>query len=58
MRKEHDQPPACMVHVQSDEQRQMRLRILEGIARGEKDVEENNTYSNEAAKEKIKKWLK
>jgi prevent-host-death family protein len=55
---EHGQPSAYLLDVQDYECMQIRMKILEGIARGEKDIAENNTFSNDAAKEKMKKWLK
>jgi hypothetical protein len=33
------------------------MRILEGIARGERAVLENHTYTQKEAKGKMKKWL-
>lgn len=57
MSKEHDQPPPRLLDDQNHGYRQIRLKILEGIARGEKDIAENNTFSNEAAKVKMEKWL-
>ncbi|MCF7964226.1 type II toxin-antitoxin system Phd/YefM family antitoxin [Methylobacter sp. Wu8] len=55
---EHGQPSAYLVDVDDYELMQNRIRILEGIARGETAVFENRTYSQSEAKEKMSKWLK
>lgn len=55
---EHGQPSAYLVDVDDYELMQSRLRILEGIARGETAILENRTYSQSEAKEKMSKWLK
>lgn len=55
---EHGQPSAYLVDVYDYELMQSRIRILEGIARGETAVLENRTYSQAEAKEKMSKWLK
>ena len=54
---EHGQPSAYLVDVDDFELMQSRLRILEGIARGETAIFENRTYSQSEAKEKMSKWL-
>ncbi len=36
---------------------QSRMQILEGIARGEKAIDENRTYTQTEAKKKMGKWL-
>jgi prevent-host-death family protein len=55
---EHGQPSAYLVDVDDYELMQRRIRILEGIARGEAAILENRTYSQAEAKEKMSKWLK
>lgn len=37
---------------------QNRMRILEGIAQGEKAVSEDRVYSESEAEKKMSKWLK
>ena len=54
---EHGKPSAYLVDVESFELMQDRMRILEGIARGERALLEKRTYTQEQAKSKIKKWL-
>jgi prevent-host-death family protein len=55
---EHGQPSAYLVDVDDYELMQSRMRLLEGIARGETAILENRTYSQSEAKEKMSKWLK
>lgn len=55
---EHGQPSAYLVDFEDYEQMQHRMRILEGIARGEKAVFEGRVYSEAEAEEKMDKWLK
>ncbi len=55
---EHGKPSAYLVDVHDYELMQRRMQILEGIARGEKAIEDNRTYTQKEAKEKMSKWLK
>jgi len=55
---EHGQPSAYLVDVKDYEFMQQRIKILEGIARGEQAIKNGNTFSNQDAKEKMNKWLK
>ena len=55
---EHGQPSAYLVDVQDYEMMQNRMRILEGVARGEAAIIDNRTYTQSKAKEKMSKWLK
>jgi prevent-host-death family protein len=54
---EHGRPSAYLVDVQSYELMQNRMKILEGIARGERAVLENRIFSQADAKRKMEKWL-
>jgi len=54
---EHGKPSAYLVDVDSYEFMQDRMRILEGIARGERAILERRTFSHGEAKQKMKKWL-
>ena len=54
---EHGKPSAYLVDVNSFEFMQNRMRILEGIARGERAILETRTFSQAQAKRKMKKWL-
>ena len=55
---EHGQPSAYLLDVEDYEQMQNRMRILEGIARGERAVFDGRIYSESEAEEKMSKWLK
>jgi len=54
---EHGKPSAYLVDVDSYEFMQNRMRILDGIARGERAILDNRTFSQAQAKRKMKKWL-
>jgi prevent-host-death family protein len=54
---EHGRPAAYLVDVQSFDEQQMRIQILEGIARGERALQEGRTLSHERAKKRMKRWL-
>jgi len=54
---EHGRPSAYLVDVEDYEFMQNRMRMLEGIARGERSILENKTYTQEEAKERLGKWL-
>ena len=54
---EHGKPSAYLVDVDSFEFMQNKLRVLEGIVRGERAVLEGRTYSEEEAQKKMSKWL-
>lgn len=54
---EHGKPAAYLVDVDAYEFMQHRLKILEGIARGERAILENRTFSQAEARKKMKKWL-
>lgn len=55
---QHGLPSAYLVDVESFDAMQRRMSILEGIARGERAIEEGRTYSNEEARSKMSRWLK
>ncbi len=55
---EHGQPSAYLVDVDDYEMMQNRMKILEGIARGEADILEDRTYTQNQAKKKMSQWLK
>ncbi len=54
---EHGRPSAYLIDVESYELMLNRMKILEGIARGERAILENRTFSQEEAKRKMNKWL-
>ncbi len=55
---EHGRPAAFLIDVDSYKAQQMRIRILEGIARGEKAIQEGRTLTQEQAKKRLKRWLR
>ena len=55
---EHGNPSAYLIDVDDYELTQRRIKILEGIARGETAILEQRLLSQEDAEKKISKWLK
>lgn len=54
---EHGRPSAYLVDADSFELLQERMRILEGIARGERAILERRTLTQMEAKRRTRKWL-
>ena len=55
---EHGKPSAYLLDVDDFESMQNRMKILEGIARGETAFEEGRVFNHSEAQEKLAKWLK
>jgi prevent-host-death family protein len=55
---QHGLPSAYLVDVDSFENLKGRIRLLEGIARGERAIEDGRTVSHEEAKSRMSRWLK
>lgn len=55
---QHGLPSAYLVDVESYELLQQRMKLLEGIARGEKAIEEGRTLTHAQAKQRLSRWLK
>lgn len=55
---QHGVPSAYLVDVETFEALQRRMSLLEGIARGEKAVEEGRTVSHARARQRMSRWLK
>ena len=55
---QHGLPSAYLVDVESFERLQFRMHLLEGIARGERAVDEGRTLTHDEAKAKLARWLK
>ena len=55
---EHGKPSAYLVDVDHFEQIEKKLKLLEGLARGEKAILENRLVSHEEAKKRMAGWLK
>jgi prevent-host-death family protein len=54
---EHGKPAAYLVDVGTFENLQNRIRILEGIARGERAIQQGRVVSHAQAKTKMRRWL-
>ena len=55
---QHGVPSAYLVDVETFESLQRRMKLLEGIARGEKAIEEGRTLTHRQAKQRMARWLK
>lgn len=55
---QHGLPSAYLVDVESYEKLQSRMRLLEGIARGEKAIEEGRTLTHREAEARMSRWLR
>lgn len=54
---QHGRPAAYLLDVETYETLQRRVAILEGIARGERAVEEGRTFTQAEAKQRLVRWL-
>jgi prevent-host-death family protein len=54
---ERGQPSAYLIDPQTFDALQARLRILEGIARGEQAIQQKRIMSHAEAKRRMKRWL-
>lgn len=55
---EHGQPSAYLLDVAYYELMVERMKILEGIAKGEQAIRDGRIMDMDQAKEKMSKWLK
>jgi prevent-host-death family protein len=55
---QHGVPSAYLIDVDSYEKLQRRVAILEGIARGERAVEEGRVVTQVKARARMARWLK
>ena len=55
---QHGLPSAYIVDVGSYEKQQQRMALLEGIARGERAIEQGRVLSHAQAKTRMARWLK
>jgi len=55
---QHGLPSAYLVDVDSFESLKGRVKLLEGIARGERAIEDGRTVSHKEAKSRMSRWLK
>lgn len=54
---EHGKPSAYLVDADAYEMMENRMKILEGIARGERAILENRVIKHSDAKKAMNKWL-
>ena len=54
---QHGLPSAYLVDVESFDSLMHRMSLLEGIARGERAIEEERTLTQREAKSKMSRWL-
>jgi len=54
---EHGKPAAYLVDVNIYDAQQKRIRILEGIARGEQAVRNGRVLSQDQARKRMRRWL-
>jgi prevent-host-death family protein len=55
---QHGRPAAYLVDVATYEETQRRLTLLEGIARGERAIEDGRVVSHAEAKKRMGRWLR
>lgn len=55
---QHGVPSAYLVDVATYEAMQQRMKLLEGIARGEKAIEDGRVLPHAKAKQRMSRWLK
>lgn len=55
---QHGLPAAYLVDVETYERLRRRISLLEGIARGERAVEEGRVMTHAKAKKRLARWLK
>ena len=54
---QHGLPAAYLVDVESYEGMEKRLELLEGIAKGEKAIQDGRVVSHSDAKQRMSRWL-
>jgi len=55
---QHGLPSAYLVDVETFDALQKRMSLLEGIARGERAIEDGRVVSHAQAKQRMARWLK
>ena len=55
---DHGRPAAYLMDIATYEQMQSRIRLLEGIARGEMAVRQGRVLTHAQAEKKMRRWLK
>ena len=54
---QHGVPTAYLVDVATFEALQNRMRVLEGIARGERAIQDGRSSTHAQAKRRLERWL-
>lgn len=54
---QHGRPAAYLVDVETYERTHRRLAVLEGIARGERAIEEGRVLTQSEARKRMARWL-
>ncbi|MBV6495523.1 MAG: type II toxin-antitoxin system Phd/YefM family antitoxin [Acidobacteria bacterium ACB1] len=54
----HGLPSAYLVDAETYESERRRIKVLEGIARGERAIAEGDILTHEQFKKRMAKWLK
>ncbi|MEZ0388808.1 MAG: type II toxin-antitoxin system Phd/YefM family antitoxin [Verrucomicrobium sp.] len=54
---QHGLPAAYLVDVATFDAMETRLQLLEGIAKGEKAIQEGRTVSHKEAKSRLSRWF-
>ncbi len=54
---QHGRPAAYLLDVSTYERMEGRIALLEGIARGERAIEEGRVVSHAEAKKRMERWL-
>ena len=55
---QHGLPSAYLIDVESYEKLQGRIKLLEGIARVERAIDDGRTLTHKQAKSRMSRWLK
>ena len=54
---QHGLPAAYLVDVESYQRMEARVDLLEGVAKGEKAIQEGRVLKNSEAKQSMRRWL-
>ena len=54
---EHGQPSAYLVDIDDYEFQKRRIQILDGIAKGERDIQDGRIFTHPEAQDKLNKWF-
>ena len=55
---QHGLPSAYLINADSYEKLQGRIKLLEGIARGERAIDDGRALTHKQAKSRMSRWLK